>query len=227
MYFKRKRLIRHHFGIHCMGTIVIAIVGIISLSSVFGQDETIDRILALVNGQVITLTDVRITKTFGLYEKGRVSATDDTIEEILKKLIDQKLVIQVTRDDASVNREEIDTFLDNISAEMGNDKFREELDNFGMERNDLGSYAYEWILFDRILSSRFDRAVLVTLEEIQSYYETRYVPDQQAQGLEPKSMLDIFDDIETILRKEKSEKQVEEWLQNLRDKADIQINSAV
>jgi len=202
-----------------MGAIFLVIVGIFSLSFAFGQDETVDRILALVNGQVITLTDVRVVKTFGLY--------DDTIKQVLQKLIDQKLVIQVTRDDASVNQEEMNDFFDNISEDMGNDKFREELDKFGMERNDLGPYAYERILFNRILSSRFDRAVLVTLDEIQGYYETRYVPDQHAQGLEPKSMLDIFDDIEVILRKEKSEEQVEEWLQNLREKADIQINLTV
>jgi parvulin-like peptidyl-prolyl isomerase len=210
-----------------MGAIFLAIAGIFSLSSAFGQDETVDRIVALVNGQVITLTDVRIVKTFGLYEKGQESTPDDTIEQVLQKLIDQKLVIQVTRDDTSVNRDEMYDFLDNISEDMGNDKFREELDKFGMERNNLGSYAYERILFNRILSSRFDRAVLVTLDEIQGYYETRYVPDQQAQRLEPKSMLDIFDDIEAILRKEKSEEQVEEWLRNLREKADIQINLTV
>lgn len=210
-----------------MGAVFLAIVGIFSLSSAFGQDETVDRILALVNGQVITLTDVRVVRTFGLYEKGQESTPDDSIEQVLQKLIDQKLVIQVTRDDASVNREEMDDFFNNISEDMGNDKFQEELDKFGMERNDLGLYAYERILFIRILSSRFDRAVLVTLDEIQGYYETRYVPDQQAQGLEPKPMLDIFDDIEAILRKEKSEEQVEEWLQNLREKADIQINLTV
>jgi hypothetical protein len=194
---------------------------------VCGQDETVDRILALVNQQVITLTDVRVAKTFSLYEKGQMPMANDTNEKVLRKLIDQKLVIQVTRDDASVNRLEMDVFLDNISEEMGNDKFREELNKYGMERNDLGPYAYERILFNRILSSRFDRTVLVTLEEIQSYYETRYVPSQKDKGFEPKSLLDIFDDIEAILRKEKSEKQVEEWLQNLREKADIQINSTV
>jgi len=227
MCFKRKHLIRRLFGVQQMGAIFLVIVGIFSLSAAFGQDETVDRILALVNGQVITLTDVRVVKTFGLYQKGQESTPDDTIEQILNKLINQKLVIQVTRDNASVNREDMDDFLDNISEDMGNDKFRDGLDKFGMERNDLGPYAYERILFNRILSSRFDRAVLVTLDEIQVYYETRYVPDQQAQGLEPNPMLDIFDDIEAILRKAKSEDQVEEWLQNLREKADIQINLTV
>jgi hypothetical protein len=210
-----------------MGIIFMAMVGIVSLNSGFGQDETIDRILAIVNGQLITLTDVRVAQTFGLYERGQESSADGTIEQVLQKLIDQKLAIQVTGSDASVNQAEMNAFLDSVSEEMEKDKFREELEYFGMERNDLRPYAFERILFNRILSSRFDRAVLVTLEEIQDYYETRYVPDQKAQGLEVKSMLDIFDEIETVLRKEKSEEQVEEWLRNLREKSDIQINLTV
>jgi hypothetical protein len=224
MYFKRNYRIRPKFGISRLGAIFIAIYGIFFVGSVSGQDETVDRILALVNGQVITLTDVRVAKTFGLYENWQDSLTLDTIDEVLQKLIDQKLVIQVTRDDSSVTRDEIEVFLDQISEKMGNDRFREELDKFGMERNDLGSYAYERILFSRILSSRFDRVVLVTLDEIQDYYDTKYIPDQRDKGFEPRSMLDILDDIETALRKEKSEKQVEEWIQNLREMADIQIN---
>jgi peptidyl-prolyl cis-trans isomerase SurA len=219
------QLMQRHIEIQRTSAIFIAIVGIFTLSSLFGQDEMVDRILALVNGQVITLTDVRVAKTFGLYEKRKEPTSNDTIEQVLQKMIDQKLVIQVTRDDTSVSRQEMDAFLENILEEMGNDRFREELDKFGMERSNLGPYAYERILYTRILSSRFDRAVLVTLEEIQGYYETRYVPGQQRQGLEPKTMLDIFDDIESILRREKSEGQVREWLQNLREKADIQINS--
>jgi hypothetical protein len=198
--------------------------GIFSLISVSGQDETVDRIVALVNGQVITMTDVRVAKTFGLYKSGQEAASDSEIEKVLLKLVDQKLVIQVTRDDSSVNREEMDAFLTNISEEMGNDRFRRELDKFGMLRKDLGPYAYERILFNRILSSRFDRTVLVTLEEIQIFYEMRYLPDQRDKGIEPQSLLDIFDDIEAQIRREKSEEQVEEWIQNLREKADIQIN---
>jgi parvulin-like peptidyl-prolyl isomerase len=223
MFFKRKRLFRRYTRAREIGILFFVIACIISVISSFGQDETVDRILALVNGQVITLTDVRVARAFGLYEKGQTS-TDDAIEQVLQKLIDQKLVIQVTREEASVDRKEMDAFLNQISEEMGHDKFREELDRFGLQRNDLGPYAYERILFKRILSSRFDHAVLVTLEEIQNFYKTRYLPDQRDKGIEPQSMLDIFDDIEALLRKEKSEKQIEEWLQNLREKADIQIN---
>lgn len=188
------------------------------------QRETVDRILALVNGELITLTDVRIAKAFGLYEKEGAVKIDGTIDEVLQKLIDQKLVIQVTSESTSVNQEEMDALLDRISKEMGNGQFQEQLDRFGMQRNDLRPYVFERMLYRKIISSRFDRAVLVTLNEIQDYYEKRYVPAQESRGLEVKSMFDILDEIETILRGEKSEKQIREWLQNLREKADIQIN---
>ncbi|MGD9344638.1 MAG: hypothetical protein PVH84_02170 [Candidatus Aminicenantes bacterium] len=224
MYFKKKYQIQRSIGIFQKKAVFFALAGIFSLSQAFGQDEVVDRIVALVNGQVITLTDVRVARAFGLYDKEGESRMDESNGEILQKLIDRKLVIQMTRDDASVKQEEMEAFLDKISAEMGNERFREELDKFGMQRGDLGPYAYEEILFKRILSSRFDRTVPVTLEEIQAFYETRYLPDQRDKGFEPQSMLDIFDDIEAMIRKEKSEKQIEEWLQNLREKAEIQLN---
>lgn len=224
MFFKRKYKIQRHAGISRKSAVFFSLVGLLSLGPAFGQDEVVDRIVALVNGQVITLTDVKVARAFGLYDERRESTPDESIGYVLQKLIDQKLVIQMTREDTSVKREEMESFLDSVSSEMGKDRFREELDRFGMKRSDLGPYVYERILFNRILSSRFDRTVLVTLEEIEDFYETRYLPDQRKKGVEPQSMLDIFDDIEAVIRKEKSEKQVEEWLQNLREKAEIQIN---
>jgi hypothetical protein len=188
------------------------------------QEETVDRILALVNGQIITLTDLRIARAFGLYERGGNAKTEDPADMVLQKLIDQKLVIQVAGKQSSINREEMDNFLDSVSEEMGNAQFQEMLGQFGMRRNDLEPYMFERIVYNRIISSRFDHAVLVTLKEIQDYYEKKYVPNQQAQGQEVKSMLDILDEIEAALIKEKSEEQITEWLQNLREKADIQIN---
>lgn len=224
MFFKRNYQIRYPYGIQQISPFIIVVAVMFFLGPVRGQDETVDRILALVNDQVITLTDVRIAKAFGLYEKRQESTPEGTIEQVLRKLIDQKLVIQVTSDVASVDQEEMNSFLDKISEEMGRDKFQEELDKFGMKRIDLRPYVYERILFDRILSARFDRDVSVTLEEIKHYYDTRYVPAQRGKGLQPKSMLDVFDEIESALRREKSEADVEEWLKNLREKSDIQIN---
>jgi hypothetical protein len=52
--------------------------------------ETIDRVLAVVVGQVITLTDVTLARDLGLQASGTAA---DPVRAILSKLIDRELVL--------------------------------------------------------------------------------------------------------------------------------------
>ncbi len=65
---------------------------------------------------------------------------------------------------------------------------------------------------------------IVSLNEIDTYYRESYIPAQKAKGLEPLPMVELLNEIESILKKEKIEKQVVDWIQNLRQKADVKIN---
>jgi hypothetical protein len=53
-------------------------------------DETIDRVLALVAGQLITLTDVTAARDLGLVSAG---AAADPVRAVLSKLIDRELIL--------------------------------------------------------------------------------------------------------------------------------------
>ena len=52
--------------------------------------ETIDRVLALVAGQLITLTDVTAARDLGLVS---VDAAADPVRAVLSKLIDRELIL--------------------------------------------------------------------------------------------------------------------------------------
>ena len=52
--------------------------------------ETIDRVLALVAGQLITLTDVTAARDLGLVP---VTGGDDPVRAVLSKLIDRELIL--------------------------------------------------------------------------------------------------------------------------------------
>ena len=52
--------------------------------------ETIDRMLAVVGGQMITLTDVTAARDLGLQVAG---AAEDPLRAILSKLIDRELIL--------------------------------------------------------------------------------------------------------------------------------------
>jgi hypothetical protein len=68
-------------------TIVAVLLGV---SSTARADEIIDRVLAVVAGDLITLSDVRAARELGLVDPG--SATDPT-RAVLSRLIDRSLVL--------------------------------------------------------------------------------------------------------------------------------------
>jgi hypothetical protein len=72
------------------GKWIVAIGLAAALSNVPLQAETIDRVLAAVGGQVITLSDVTAALDFGLVSD---SGTDDRIAAALAKLISRDLVL--------------------------------------------------------------------------------------------------------------------------------------
>lgn len=188
------------------------------------QEEVVNRIAALVNEEVITLTDVKIVKAFNLFPSEGQPEVEIDISYVLKKIIDQNLVIQLTQDDNYPSNGTVDEFIDQIIAEMGVEEFRRRLDQFGMARPDLAPYARKWLAYQKIIADRFKTSGSINLKEIEDYYERKYVPAQKAKGLEAKPMLEILDEIEAVIKEEKNKMQVEEWLENLRQRADIQIN---
>jgi parvulin-like peptidyl-prolyl isomerase len=73
----------------------LVLLALLALASVArpveaAPDEVIDRVLAVVSGEVITLSDVRAAR-----ELGRVTATDapDPVRAVLSQLIDRALVL--------------------------------------------------------------------------------------------------------------------------------------
>jgi len=191
----------------------------------FCLQEAFDRIMAVVNDEVIVLSDLKIIEAFGLYEAEEIDQEQDAHFRILQRLIEQKLVIQFTSETTFVPEEELEAGLQKIIKDIGDDQFDERMEQFDMDLNDLEEYLYENMLYQRILSQKFSQAATVNLKEIEEYYQQQYVSSQKAKGLEPQPMLGILDEIELAIKRKKVEKQVEEWIRNLRKESDIQIKT--
>jgi hypothetical protein len=73
----------------CRVQIGLVIVGLTIVASV-ARAETIDRVLAVVAGQLITLTDVTAARDLGLQPADNAA---DPVRAILSKLIDRELIL--------------------------------------------------------------------------------------------------------------------------------------
>jgi peptidyl-prolyl cis-trans isomerase SurA len=194
-----------------------------SLKDVSGWQEVVDRIVAVVNDEVITLTDINLVETFGLYESPKDEQEADVQRHILDQLINQKLVIQLTSEDVMLEEEKIESALSQIIQRMEPGEAEKALLRFGLDWDDLKSYLREKLLYQKIISNRFDQGIFVRLEEIEVYYEQIYIPSQRARGLEPQPLTEMLDQIEREIKREKKETQVREWVNNLKREANIQI----
>ncbi len=201
----------------------VLLVLIIRPFFLFSGQEIVDRIVALVNEQVITLTDVRIADAFGIHDEELEGTSGNRRAAILEKLIDQKLGIQFSSEEVSVSKEELDAAVERIVEKMGIEQLEQYLGEFGLEWEDLRERLWEKILYRKILSQRFSRVIIVSLQDIEDYYQKTYLPSQKDKGLEPQPMVEILDQIEFIIKKERIQAQVEDWLAILKKKADIQI----
>ncbi len=194
-----------------------------SLLRVSGWTEVVDRIVAIVNDEVITLTDINIVKTFGLYEDLEEGSDEDVQSLVLDRLISQKLIIRLTSERMVVEEKELESALGEIIQSMEPGETERALIRFGMDWDDLKRYLREKLLYQKIIAQRFDRGVIVRLEEIENYYEQIYIPNQRAKGLEPQPLIEMLDQIEREIKQTKVRTQVQEWIKNVRREADIQI----
>jgi peptidyl-prolyl cis-trans isomerase SurA len=189
----------------------------------YGQGEVVDRIVAIVNDEVITLTDVQIIQKFGLFEELEPSSDTDSQTQILHRLINQKLVIQLASERVIVEEEELEASLSDVVQKTDPELAGTTLLQFGLDWDDLRSYLRDRLLFQKIISQRFSRGVIVSIEEIERYYEQVYVPSQREKSLDPLPMIQVLDRIERELQRDKVEDQVQEWIENLKREANIQI----
>jgi peptidyl-prolyl cis-trans isomerase SurA len=206
--------------------VLAASVLLFSLTSVLPVswgEEVIDRILAVVNDEVITLTDVNIVERFVLFDVPYETQDENLQKLILDQLINQKLVIQMTSERVEVSEEELESVLSDIVQKTDPDLAGRALLQFGLDWDDLKSYLREKLLYRKIISLRFDQGVIVSIEEIERYYEQVYIPSQREKNLDLQPMIDVLDQIESALKRQKVEGQIQEWISNLKREANIQI----
>jgi peptidyl-prolyl cis-trans isomerase SurA len=188
-----------------------------------GWGEIVDRIVAVVNDEVITLTDVNIIFKFDLFENLEGSQEEEIRGKILDQLINQKLVVQLASERLMVTEEELEVSLSDVVQRTDPDLAGTALLQFGLDWDDLKSYLREKLLFQKVISQRFNRGIIVSIDEIERYYEQVYVPSQRGKNLSPQPMIEVLGQIEGDLQREKVEDQVQEWIDNLKRQANIQI----
>ncbi len=184
-------------------------------------------IAAVVNERIITLVDIQIVEAFGIVE-GPIGADLGAARlVILEKLIDQKVVLDLSRGQSPVDPARVDAEIARITGRLGEEETRARLARFGLSVADLRPYVEERLKVESVVADRFSRSVPVNLDEIEARYRDKYVPAEQAAGRTPRPFLEVVDALENEIRAEKIAVQSALWVQSLREQVEIEIRPEI
>lgn len=193
------------------------------LAASAGLAQTVNCVVAIVNGEIITLLDVEVTAAFGLGHGPAADAGADPRLAALDALIDRRIVLGLAREVRGVSGEEIDAVVAGLRASLGPEDFAAKLARFGLDDRDLQPYVEDRLLFERALELRFSQSIPVSITEIERYYRDIYAPERARSGETAEPLDRVAGEIESRIQGERRTRQATSWVRDMRNRAEIEI----
>ena len=201
---------------------VIAVTAAASLTSAVANAEIIDRILAVVGGEIILLSDLNAAVRFGVIESPPLTG-ENSIRPALNALIDRQLQL------AEVNRYQppepsaaaVDQRVAAIRNRLGDAALAAALAESGISDTQLRAAIRDNLRIDAYRAQRFGAALEPSEEDLLRHYranEAAFTKDGVAQPFEA-----VRAEVRERLVRERSSTLIAEWLETLRRRTEVQI----
>lgn len=181
----------------------------------------VDRVIAAVNADVITWSELLRTVGFNEAVSGKERDGGQLASQTLEGIINRKLLRQEARRlrFAEVSQEETAAEVEKLKARLGPERdLAELLVRLDMTGPELSRMLEERLLVERFIGRKIGLIVRVSHEETAAYFEGH-------RGDFPgKRFTEVQKQIEDALLADKINAEVDEYLADLRRRAEIRIN---
>jgi hypothetical protein len=202
------------------GVLALALL-LFSAAGAGRAQETVDRIVARVENDIILQSEVR--------ERGQYQALVDGKTEsdaaILDRLIDQ-WVVRTEADTARFphpTETEISRDFDRLRKSFASsEEFAARRKQAGLSEVELRGMLAAQLYLSSYLDSRFRPSVQVDAKAIESFYENGVVPRAKARGQEPPALDAARDLIQEALVQQGINEQADRWLKESRSRLHVE-----
>lgn len=186
----------------------------------------IDRVAAVVDQEVITLTEVE--QLVGLRVLARLTgeSESDYRKRTLETMIAQALRFRdVERFGAEdVSKDSIESRLVAITERLGGDAAREAaLRKAELSLDDLRTIVKRQLQVEAYVEERFSPLIFVSLEEIETYYRDTWTRQRRQRGLAVPPLSESREEIRGILKSERLQAEIAAWTAQLRARANVDV----
>jgi len=200
----------------------------LALASVSHGGAVIDRIVAIVNGNVILQSQVEDDLCFEALSSGRPlqDLGDEDRRAALSHLIDQELLRQqIGSEIHQPSPEQVEKRIQDIrSAHPGaasNEAWHDTLARYGLNETQLQSKVTRQLALLREADLRLRPSVQIENAGIEAYYRNVFLPQLHKAGAADVPLAEVSGQIREILTQEKIDQLFNSWLESLRKESKV------
>lgn len=186
---------------------------------------TVDRIAAVIDRQVLTVSEV--TQMVEIRFFPRVSESeDDHRRDVLDALIAQALRLRdVERFGAQdIGPEAIETRLAEIRTRFASEEeFAAALARAELTLDEVRALVKRQLQVEAYIQERFAPLVFVAPQEIEEYYRGPWSRQRRERGLPVPPLEQVREEVRLAVRGVRVQEEIERWTAQLRERADVDV----
>jgi peptidyl-prolyl cis-trans isomerase SurA len=196
----------------------------------------LDRVIAVINGDVLLESDVEEEKRFAVLEPFSVPAGSDTLERAARRLANRTLILQQMKEQAQLNVNipdgEVQKALSDLRAHLPqcrqyncatDEGWKSFLAANNLTEQQVIDHWRQRLAILRFIDLRFRSGIRIPDDEIQTYYTKSILPVYERQNEKPPPLSDLSPRIQEILLQQHVNALLRDWLKSLRDEGSVQI----
>jgi hypothetical protein len=199
-------------GFLCRVTMCLCVSVVVFFSAVC-RAEVLDRMMAVVEGHIVTLSDLRQERQIRS-QLGEKTVDDDTV--LTKQLVDSYLVERQIGDypNIDVTEAEVDAVLRDSTAPTT------------LASETLRDAVRRRIRVQKFFDIKFRQLIRPTDDEIRKYYDDVFVPrakEQKLQSIPPITDPQMVTAIRENVVQEKMDHELDVWLEAIRRRSSVEV----
>jgi hypothetical protein len=187
---------------------------------------TVDRIAAVVDRQVITVSEVTQMVTLRFFPRAPGASEDDHRHTVLEALIAQALRFRdVERFGAEdVPKDSIESRVQEIVKRFPTPAdFDAALRKVELSPDEFRALVKRELQVEQYIQERFAPLIFVSNEEIDAYYRGPWSQQRRTRGLPIPPPADVREEIRVLLKASRLQEEIDKWTTQLRTRANVDI----
>ena len=187
---------------------------------------TIDRVAAVIERQVITVSEVSQMVEMRFFPRPAGQSEDQYRRSVLDNLIAQALRFRdVERFGAQdIPKDTIETRLIEIQKRFASEaEFNAALQRSELSLDEFRALIKRQLQVEAYIQERLAPLILISNEDIEAYYRGAWSQQRRERGLAIPPFSEVRDEIRTLVRSDRLQREVETWTTQLRARTNVDI----